>query len=281
MVLPCGVEGGRAPFHKIDILSLQSLKINTYKMDIAPQEDIAQQQEERVQEVPQLPPNENTFEIEINFVPEPVPTDQWGVEDQRAPTALVQSLCSSLKNLRHGGPSLLFPIKKINNISVEVSITKENRSIFTFHIAPTDFSVKEDTLYETVYDRIGDPATREFNENEYHQYIIENVLASLKNVKIDKLNGIFSTTRPSTKFQKINKMWTDFCQEFKAYEHMVLSINECCVCFTATKTTTNCGHTVCLECISKLRSEPITNVVVMRSGNLISCPMCRQQIISL
>jgi hypothetical protein len=243
-------------------------------------------QEQSVQEVPQHPPSENDIVIDVIFednpVPVPVPTDRWGVDDHHAPTSptmLVKSLCASLKYLRKG-TCLLFPIKKINNISVEVSITKENRSIYTFNIAPIDFSVEEDSLYETIYDRIGDHATRELNEDEFIEYIIENVLATLKKIKIDKLNGQFSTTQQSPKFQKIDEMWTTFCQEFKEDEHLALSINECCVCFTATKTTTNCGHTVCLECISKLRTEPVADDQT-RHLKYISCPMCRQRIQSL
>ena len=245
-----------------------------------------QEQEQSVQEVPQHPPSENDIVIDVIFennpVPVPVPTDRWGVDDHRSPTTptmLVQSLCASLKTIRKG-TCLLFPIKKINNINLSVSITKENRSIYTFIIAPLDFSVEEDSLYETIYDRIGDEATRKLNEDEFIKYIIENVLAALKKIKIDKLNGRFTTTQPSPKFQKIDEMWTTFCQEFKEDEHLALSINECCVCFTATKTTTNCGHTVCLECISKLRSEVVEEGQT-RHVKYISCPMCRQRILHL
>ena len=42
------------------------------------------------------------------------------------PTSLINSICASLKVLRKNQP-LLMPIKKIKNIGVEVSITKEKK----------------------------------------------------------------------------------------------------------------------------------------------------------
>jgi DNA-directed RNA polymerase subunit RPC12/RpoP len=137
--------------------------------------------------------------------------------------------------------------------------------------------VEEDSLYETVYDRLGNDATRELVEDDFLLHVVKHTLATLKTVKIDKLNGKFVTAQPSPQSVKLDAMWADFCQEFKDDENMVLSLNECCVCFTVTKTTTNCGHAVCLDCISKLQPEAIADEM----RNNINCPMCRQRIMAL
>ena len=191
-----------------------------------------------------------------------------------APATLVQMLCVRVKAMRKGS-YLLFPVKKINNISVEATIHKQRKSCYIFSIEPTEFSVGEDGLYETIYDRQGDDATREMTEEEFIQYIVRDTLAVLKTVKIDKLNGKFSTTLLTPDELKTEAMWSEFCQEYKDDENIVLAINECCVCFTSTKTMTNCEHAVCLECISKLRMEQVVE------GQQRSCPLCRQRILYL
>ncbi len=214
---------------------------------------------------------------DVQVVPQAV-----AVHDHSVPTPLtgiVKSLCASLKDMRKG-KCLLLPVKKINNISVEVSISKERKSIYILNFRPTEFSVEEDSLYETIYDRLGNDLTKELGEDDFLLHVVKNTLTTLKTVKIDKLNGKFVTAQPSPQCVKLDAMWADFCQEFKDDENMVLSLNECCVCFSVTKTTTNCGHAVCLDCISKLQPEAIADEL-MRNVNSIGCPMCRQRIMAL
>jgi len=142
-------------------------------------------------------------------------------------------------------------------------------------IAPIDFTVgDDDSLYYKVYEREGTA----LSENDFITYIVNQTLVALKTIKIDKLNGNFTTSAPSPQVVKTDAMWTAFCQEFKDEEHMVLSMNECCVCFTVTKTMTNCEHTVCLDCISKLRTEAVAGE---HNINQKICPMCRQRILFL
>jgi hypothetical protein len=216
---------------------------------------------------------------DVQVVPQVVVPVAVAVADHSMPTPLtgiVKSLCASLKEMRKG-KGLLLPVKKINNISVEVSIAKERKSIYILNFRPTDFNVEEDSLYETIYDRPSNDATRELGEDDFILHIVKHTLATLKTVKIDKLNGKFVTAPPSPQCVKLDAMWADFCQEFKDDENMVLSLNECCVCFSVTKTTTNCGHAVCLDCISKLQPEAIADEM----RNNINCPMCRQRIMAL
>jgi hypothetical protein len=207
----------------------------------------------------------------------PVPAVPDVEEDQVVPVApepisLVQTLCAYLKDMRKG-KYLIIPIKKICNINAEVTIHKESRNSYILNIGPTDFSVDDDSLYEVNYTR-----DTGLSETDFIDYIVQNTLAALKTIKIDKLNGKFTTSAPSPEALKTDALWTAFCQEFKDEENMVLSLNECCVCFTVTKTTTNCEHSVCLDCISKLRTEPVAGE---HNSNQKICPMCRQRILFL
>ena len=208
----------------------------------------------------------------------PVPA----LEDQVVPAApesvpifdyLVQALCANLKKMRKG-KYMILPVNKICNINAEVTIYKETRNSYIMNIGPTDFSVDDDSLYEVNYTRDGTALT----EDNFIDIVIRKTLADLKAMKIDKLNGKFTTTAPSPEAVKTDAMWTAFCQEFKDEENMVLSMNECCVCFTVTKTMTNCEHSVCLDCISKLRTEPVAGE---HNSNQKICPMCRQRILFL
>jgi len=199
------------------------------------------------------------------------------------PITLLHSLGMSLKELRKG-KYLLLPIRKISGINVEVMLRKEDRSCYILFISPTDFCMN-DALYEAFYERPmyeEDFYKREgtpLSEDKFIDIVVRNALVALKSIKIDKLNGKFTISKPSAKEVKTDALWSAFCQEFKDDENIVLSMNECCVCFTVTKTTTNCEHAVCLECISKLRTEPVADDE--HNSNKMICPMCRQRILFL
>jgi hypothetical protein len=219
-------------------------------------------------------------------VPQPIGVEQSigveqfiGVEQSvgRLPPAdLIQSLCGTLKEMRNDR-SITLPIKKISNISVEVIIRKQTKNKYILHINPTDFSVGEDeSLYIGIYDNNCGGAAYVRQDDKFIEHVVHCTLLSLKNIKIDKLYGLLTNDEPSLKEKKIRDMWAIFCQEFKDDEHMEMTIKECCVCFTMTQSRTNCDHSVCLECISKLKP-----VEIVDGAKHIGCPMCRQRITSL
>jgi hypothetical protein len=222
------------------------------------------------EDVPVIMTSERDQEVPNRDVP------NRDVPNFTAPASLVKSFCTNLNEMRNER-SIVLPIKKINNISVEVAIAKESKHVYILSIEPTQFSVVEDSLYEEIYNRAHHPESRDFTENEYLEYIVKKILWVLKNITIDKLNGQFVAFRKPIN-NKFDELWIEFCQEFKEVEHLELTIKECCVCFTMTKTITNCGHFVCLECISKLRIEPPE---APEHNQRISCPMCRQRILSI
>jgi hypothetical protein len=203
-------------------------------------------------------------------------TQAVGVEqpaDALPPSSLIKSLCASLKELRKGR-SIALPIKKIRNISVYVSIHKSSRTEYKFAIQPNDFSVDEDQIFQTVNKTR--PKVLIEDEDNFIEHVVRNSLLSLKKLKFDNLMGAFYIEEPSQERQKMFDLEAEFCQAFKDDEHMEMDSKECCVCFTMTQSRTNCDHSVCLECISKLKPVEIAD-----GAKHIGCPMCRQRITSL
>jgi hypothetical protein len=188
------------------------------------------------------------------------------LEDE--PIALINSLVGRLKNLRNK-QQLLLPIKKVKNINVEVTITKTNKKFYEMTIIPLEFRVEENALLEESVDRMPMDNT----EEDFIYRTVRRMLYILKNIKIDKYNGRFVAFQSHEQLAKRALLWTNFYQEFKEDENIVLTINECCVCFTLTETTTSCDHAVCLECISRLRTETEDD-----NDDHKNCPMCRQRI---
>jgi hypothetical protein len=211
-----------------------------------------------------------------NVVPQQVEGDPQVVPVLTAPVPipLINSLIERLKKLKHKQP-LMLPIKTIHNINVEVSILKRNKKIYEISIIPIDFCVNGDSLLEDMYERLQSDA----NEDDFLRRVIEYILRDLKNIQIDKFYGRFVTYNTPEQLAQNSLQWSEFYQEFKDNENITLTMNECCVCFTLTETSTNCGHVVCLECVSKLRT--VTEEEGTRRVDHKNCPMCRQKITDL
>ena len=192
---------------------------------------------------------------------------------ENEPIALIDSLVGRLKNLRTK-QQILLPIKKIKNINVEVTINKVNKKFYELSVIPLEFRMKDNALLEETVDRV--PA--DDTEEDFLYRAVRRMLYILKNIKIDKYYGRFVAFQSQEQLAKRALQWADFYQEFKEDDNIVLTINECCVCFTLTETTTNCGHAVCLECISNLNTATDDEDDNDEHKN---CPMCRQRIFFL
>jgi hypothetical protein len=193
------------------------------------------------------------------------------------PTALIEAISETLKTFKKG-KDIILPINKILNIGVEVSIYKQTKQIYRINIEPTDFEVEENTLFEEVYDR---ELTKEPTEDAFIQNVVKSILSHLKTIKINKISGRFSANNKQKYVEKVGDLWSMFCHEFKEIESVTLSFDECCVCYSFTKTMTNCDHSVCLECISKIRNETEVDQEFNTRDDYKNCPMCRQRITRL
>ena len=98
-----------------------------------------------------------------------------------------------------------------------------------------------------------------------YESVLKHIHNDIKVMKFDKLNGVLAT--PENKHPKVAPHITGHyelrnvpCDE----EHP----EECSVCLDTTKTTTPCGHKLCVACWSSIK----------RNGNELPCPICREDL---
>ena len=98
-----------------------------------------------------------------------------------------------------------------------------------------------------------------------YESVLRHIYEDINVMKFDKLNGVLVT--PENRHPKeAPHIWGHYdltnlpCDE----EHP----EECSVCLDTTKTTTACGHKLCVACWSMLK----------RNGNELPCPICREDL---
>jgi hypothetical protein len=98
-----------------------------------------------------------------------------------------------------------------------------------------------------------------------YESVLKHIHKDIKVMKFDKLNGVLTT--PENKHPKETPHITGHyeltnvpCDE----EHP----EECSVCLDTTKTTTACGHKLCVACWSSIK----------RNGDELPCPICREDL---
>ena len=95
-----------------------------------------------------------------------------------------------------------------------------------------------------------------------YESVLRHIYDDINVMKFDKLNGVLTT--PENKHPKEAPHVTGHCELTNLpcdEEHP----EECSVCLDVTKTTTACGHKLCVSCWSMLK----------RNGNELPCPICR------
>jgi len=98
-----------------------------------------------------------------------------------------------------------------------------------------------------------------------YESVLKHIHNDIKVMKFDKLNGVLTT--PENRHPKEAPHITGHyeltnvpCDE----EHP----EECSVCLDTTKTTTSCGHKLCVACWTSIK----------RNGNELPCPICREDL---
>jgi len=94
---------------------------------------------------------------------------------------------------------------------------------------------------------------------------LNQIAAILQVINFDVMEGRFVSQTTAKK---------TFCEAFNiSNERVVCSGQECCVCYTKTKTKPECGHALCIPCWSKIKDTPDDpDDDEFRSKK---CPMCR------
>ena len=91
----------------------------------------------------------------------------------------------------------------------------------------------------------------------------EGLTKMLENGKFNKIDGKFKMPKESDDLSaKVAKVF-----QGSRFKRVKMSIEDCCVCGDATRTRTECGHFVCLSCVSQLECDD--------DDDERKCPMCR------
>ena len=98
-----------------------------------------------------------------------------------------------------------------------------------------------------------------------YESVLKHINNDIKVMKFDKLNGVLTT--PENKHPKEAPHITG-CTELRNVPCDEEHPEECSVCLDTTKTTTPCGHKLCVSCWSNLK----------RNGDELPCPICRDDL---
>ena len=106
-----------------------------------------------------------------------------------------------------------------------------------------------------------------------YESVLKHIHKDIKVMKFDKLNGVLTT--PENKHPKeAPYIWGHYdltnlpCDE----EHP----EECSVCLDTTKTTTPCGHKLCVSCWSSIKKKRET-----QAPSVLPCPICRDDLFQI
>jgi hypothetical protein len=96
-----------------------------------------------------------------------------------------------------------------------------------------------------------------------YESVLRHVYQDINLMKFDKLNGVLAT--PEIRHPKETPHISGHCELTNL---PCLDPDDCCVCLDITKTTTACGHKLCVSCWSSLK----------RNGDELPCPICRDDL---
>jgi hypothetical protein len=95
-----------------------------------------------------------------------------------------------------------------------------------------------------------------------YESVIRIINSDIRDMKFDKLNGVLTT--PEITHPKMAPYVREYDELFNVPCDEV-NPDDCCVCLDTTKTTTPCGHKLCVSC---------WNSIKINKGE-VPCPMCR------
>ena len=185
------------------------------------------------------------------------------------------------------------PIKKIDGVDVDVEVRlcydtgnkAGNVDNWTYHFAvvikSADFYITEPENDPVLLFRKTVGKSNNYKQGDILglKRELENAVKMIKTLRLDTLKGHFKEANavktPTDSFDlEMYKLLKDEDGEESGIE---CEIGECCVCYTPTYTTTDCGHRVCMRCISKIEKSWDDNLDEHKQ----KCPMCRETIMTL
>jgi len=175
-------------------------------------------------------------------------------------------------NMEDGRSFVVLPVFEIDGLKVNCGfIVNENGMslcIKTFKMLMYD-RTPEDRAYvvrQLLFRKTYIKKLTKYTLKDYES-VLKHINNDIKAMKFDKLNGVFVTPQikhpmdvphVSSNEENINRVP---CDE----EHP----EECSVCLDTTKTTTPCGHKVCVSCWCQIKPK----------GRELPCPICRADLL--
>ena len=174
------------------------------------------------------------------------------------------------KNMEDGRSFAVLPVFEIDSLKVrcELNVNENGMSLWIitykmlmYNKTPEDRAyVLRQMLFRKTYIK----KLTKYTLKDYES-VLKHIHNDIKVMKFDKLNGVLTT--PENKHPKEAPLiWGHYdltnlpCDE----EHP----EECSVCLDTTKTTTVCGHKLCVACWSSIK----------RNGDELPCPICRDDL---
>ena len=155
----------------------------------------------------------------------------------------------------------IVPITKIHNIPVWVKFEPCPRGeLLLFRIIAQCIEERYDIkqLYVKSIDIKKNTKVDEVEE------FMKECFEFIRNCVFDRMFGKFVLAKTPTLFCFTAEM-------AEGLAHIETSVKGCCVCLELTNTKTRCGHTLCVECWSQIKSVRNTETECYEDP----CPMCR------
>jgi len=183
------------------------------------------------------------------------------------------------------------PIKKIDGIDVNAEIRlcrwggMGDIGSWTYYlvlvIKSADFYLDEHNEDQVVLFRKSFGKTNNYKQGDILglKRELETAVKMIKTLRLDTLRGHFKeATADETPSDSVDMEMYKLLKDAEGEEGVIeYEIEECSVCYTPTYTTTGCGHSVCMRCISKIEKTYDDEIDDDRQ----KCPMCRETIMNL
>jgi len=169
------------------------------------------------------------------------------------------------------------PVKEIDGVDVETNFVGNENGLYLYIkstawmyarkrlITMDTATIKKYILFKKTY--VKKEKGEDFSLRDFIN-VLEQIEADISIMKFNKLNGILYT--PDVLHPKDQPdVFTHFDETtYDLITCQAADAEECCVCLDSTKTTTLCGHKLCVMCWGKVK----------KIGRDIPCPICRKNL---
>jgi hypothetical protein len=186
-----------------------------------------------------------------------------------ASKGLPVSIKLAIENTMHDGRSfVVLPVFEIDGLKVScelvvnengMSLIINSYKMMMYDTTPED---KAFVVHQLLFRKTYIKKLVKYTLKDY-ETVIKHMNNDIKEMKFDRLNGVFVT--PQIKHPREVPHVRSNMEIFNSVPCNEKHPEECSVCLEVTKTTTPCGHKLCIECWC----------LVKTNGRELPCPICR------